>query len=363
MEDLTRLQKLPEALLPWYAANARDLPWRRDQEPYHVWLSEIMLQQTRVEAVRNYYRRFLSALPDISALAAAPEDQLLKLWEGLGYYTRVKNLQKAARQVQERHGGHFPRDHAAVLDLAGIGDYTAGAICSICFGQPTPAVDGNVLRVIARLTAWDAPADTSTYKKYVTAALAEVYPQDQAGSFTQALMELGATVCIPNGAPRCEACPCAVFCAARARGCQLQLPVRSPKRPRRKERLTVFLLEHEGHFALEKRPGTGLLAGLWQFPNTPALEDDRAALDWCVSQGLHPTALLSSRLRSHIFTHVEWEMTCLHIRCAAPSPDYTWADPGDYPLPTAFRRLLEDLPHTPEPPLGPHEGPSAAGEK
>ena len=340
MEDQARIQKLPGALLPWYAAHARVLPWRLDREPYHVWLSEIMLQQTRVEAVKGYYARFLEALPDIPALAAAPEEQLLKLWEGLGYYSRVKNLQKAARQIVAEYGGEFPREPNQVRALAGIGDYTAGAICSICYGEPTPAVDGNVLRVVARLTAWDKPADAPTYKKYVSAALGEVYPAGCCGDFTQALMELGAIVCIPNGAPRCEDCPCAAFCAAREQGKELTLPIRTPKRPRRKETLMVFLLEHQGRFALEKRPAGGLLAGLWQLPNVPDLTGDAAGLAWCREQGLQPAEIISSRERKHVFTHVEWDMTCLHIRCGRPISRFTWDDPREYPLPTAFRKLL-----------------------
>ncbi len=340
MDAVDPFRRLPEALLPWYRSCARDLPWRHTREPYPIWLSEIMLQQTRVEAVRGYYRRFLEALPDIRSLAEAPEQQLLQLWEGLGYYSRVRNLQKAARQIQELHGGVFPQDPAAVHALAGIGDYTCGAICSICFGLPLPAVDGNVLRVAARLTAYEAPADTTAYKKAVTAALAAVYPADAGGDFNQALMELGATVCIPNGAPRCELCPCADFCLAKARDIAKTLPKRSPKRPRRKEVMTVLLLEHQGRIALEKRPDTGLLAGLWQLPYLPGELSASRALEFCREQGLRPLDLLSTRVRSHIFTHVEWEMHCHHIRCAAAPEAFLWAAPGEYPLPTAFRKLL-----------------------
>jgi len=195
---------LPQLLLPWFQRNKRDLPWRRDREPYHVWLSEIMLQQTRVEAVKGYYARFLQALPTVDALANAPMEQLNKLWEGLGYYSRVRNLQKAAQAICEIHGGAFPTDYAAVRALPGIGDYTAGAICSICFGLPTPAVDGNVLRVWARVTADPSPIDKAAVKKHVSQQLAAVYPDGHCGDFTQSLMELGATVCLPNGSPRCD---------------------------------------------------------------------------------------------------------------------------------------------------------------
>ena len=212
--DETILAALPARLVPWFAAAKRDLPWRRDREPYHVWVSEIMLQQTRVEAVVGYYERFLTALPDIRALADAPEDKLLKLWEGLGYYSRARNLQKAARQILERHGGIFPRDAADIRALAGIGDYTAGAIGSICFEYPTAAVDGNVLRVVSRVTGSDAPIDKPETKKKIAADLSAVYPAGHCGDFTQSLMELGATVCTPRGA-KCGGCPLADICAAK----------------------------------------------------------------------------------------------------------------------------------------------------
>ena len=210
------LEQLPGLLLPWFAEHRRDLPWRRDREPYHVWLSEIMLQQTRVEAVRGYYLRFLERLPDIAALASAPEDVLLKLWEGLGYYSRVRNLQKAAQCVMEQHGGEFPQELSAIRALPGIGDYTAGAIASICFEAPTAAVDGNVLRVILRLTVCaDSPADVRVRRR-IGEELSAVYPAGHCGDFTQALMELGATVCLPNGAPQCGACPLRALCEAHA---------------------------------------------------------------------------------------------------------------------------------------------------
>ena len=236
--------QLPTLLLPWYEANKRDLPWRQDREPYHVWLSEIMLQQTRVEAVRSYYIRFLAALPTVRALAEADPEQLNKLWEGLGYYSRVRNLQKAAKQIMDLHSGIFPSDHEEIRKLAGIGDYTAGAVGSICFGLPTPAVDGNVLRVCSRLTADSSPIDKPQTKKALTASLAEIYPEGRCGDFTQALMELGATVCVPNGAPKCEACPLSAICLAHRDSLETELPIKTAKKPRRQEQMTVFVLEH-----------------------------------------------------------------------------------------------------------------------
>jgi len=334
--------QLPELLLPWYEQHKRDLPWREDREPYHVWLSEIMLQQTRVEAVRGYYVRFLEALPTIEALANAPAEQLNKLWEGLGYYTRVRNLQKAAQQVMERHGGVFPPDHTAIRDLAGIGDYTAGAIGSICFGLPTPAVDGNVLRVCSRLTADDSPIDKPQTKKKLTEALAAIYPEGRCGDFTQALMELGATVCAPNGAPRCECCPLSAICLAHREGIETELPIKTPKKPRRVEEMTVFLLHLDGDYALNKRPDTGLLAGLWEFPHVPgklALEDALAQLD---AWGAVPEEIEKSVERTHIFTHVQWEMRGWHIRCRKLPENFAHGRPDACALPTAFRLFVEE---------------------
>ena len=212
------LKQLPSLLLPWFARHRRELPWRRDKEPYHVWLSEIMLQQTRVEAVRGYYERFLERLPTVGALARAEENELLKLWEGLGYYSRVRNLQKAAQCIVDEYGGVFPRTYDEIRALPGIGPYTAGAICSICFELPTPAVDGNVVRVLSRFLADDAPVTDERVKRETARRLAEVYPRGHCGDFTQALMELGATVCLPNGAPLCESCPLRELCRAHLAG-------------------------------------------------------------------------------------------------------------------------------------------------
>lgn len=336
---------LPGLLLPWYQLNKRDLPWRQDREPYHVWLSEIMLQQTRVEAVRGYYARFLTALPTIQALADADADQLNKLWEGLGYYTRVRNLQKAARQIVQLHGGVFPIAYKDILALAGIGDYTAGAIASICFDRPTPAVDGNVLRVCSRVTADSAPIDKPQTKRELTAALAEIYPAGHCGDFTQALMELGATVCVPNGAPQCSSCPLNQICLAHLDGLENQLPVKRAKKSRREEEMTVFLLECDGQWALQKRPETGLLAGLWEFPHVPGTLEVREALAQLEHWKIVPEEVCRSSDKVHIFTHIQWNMRGWYIRCANCPDSFTWAaaDQLDsvYALPTAFRQFRE----------------------
>ena len=338
------LQKLPGALLPWYDKNKRDLPWRADREPYHVWLSEIMLQQTRVEAVKGYYARFLKALPDVAALANADEEQLNKLWEGLGYYSRVRNLKKAAAQILEKHGGIFPREYDAVRALPGIGDYTAGAICSICFDMPVPAVDGNVLRVISRIAADDTPIDLPAQKKKIAAALREGYPS-RAGDFTQALMELGATVCLPNGKPACELCPCAEFCKARQMGIEQRLPVKLPKKGRREEDKTVFLLSCDDRFALVKREEKGLLAGLWQFPEAPGILELDAALAAVEKMGLTVREVYRQAEKKHIFTHIQWNMRGYYLEVAGLNDTFTWLPRDEIEktaaLPTAFRQFWD----------------------
>ena len=346
MMDAERLAALPGLLLPWFAQHARALPWRSDREPYHVWLSEIMLQQTRVEAVKGYYARFLAAVPDIPALAAADPDALRKLWEGLGYYSRVRALHSAAQAIMAQYGGRFPQEFAEVRALPGIGDYTAGAICSICFDAPTPAVDGNVLRVVARCTGLRACVDEERTKREVRAALAAVYPAGRSGDFTQALMELGATVCLPNGAPACHTCPLAGRCAARDGGWR-SLPVRREKKSRRREKRTVLLLRCDGMTAVRRRPEQGLLAGLWEFPNVPGHLDPAQAVALAEGWGVSPRELEREARRRHVFTHVEWDMRCFVLRCAAaPEGALHWVSreelEREIALPTAFR-MFRDL--------------------
>ncbi len=338
---------LPSALLPWYRVSARKLPWREDREPYHVWLSEIMLQQTRVEAVKGYYERFLQELPTIAALACAPQDRLMKLWEGLGYYSRVKNLQKAAKIIMSDYGGQFPGQYEQIAALPGIGAYTAGAVASICFGMPTPAVDGNVLRVLARITEEYEPVDTPAVKKRIALLLERIYPAEACGDFTQALMELGATVCLPNGTPLCGSCPARGFCMAYANGSQSQLPKRKPKRMRRVEERTVFVLTHKDRVALRRRTEDGLLGGQWEFPNVFGKETEQAALQIAARWGVRPAALLKRVTKKHVFTHVEWHMVCYYIRCEAETEQFFWPCWGqleqEIALPTAFSIFKEEI--------------------
>ena len=339
------LNKLPAVLLPWYRENRRDLPWRQDREPYHVWLSEIKLQQTRVEAVRDYYLRFIRELPDVYALANCDDDRLHKLWEGLGYYSRVRNLKKAARVIVDEYGGEFPRDHGAVLALPGVGPYTAGAICSIAFELPTPAVDGNVLRVLSRLRADGEPIDLPEHKRRVQRELEGIYPRENPGDFTQALMELGATLCGPNWEPRCGECPCRDFC--RGREDWKNYPVKLPKKERRTERRTVFLLRCGDRYAIEKRPNKGLLAGLWQFPNASGMLEPQEAVQWAQDRGLKPRDVTAQLERSHIFTHIRWDMRGYILRVDEPAEEFVWKTleeiDAEAALPTAFRQFREEI--------------------
>ena len=340
------MHALPDLLLPWYRLHRRALPWRETKEPYPIWLSEIMLQQTRVEAVKGYYARFLAALPTVQDLAGCDDDTLHKLWEGLGYYSRVRNLKKAAQIIADQYGGNFPRTYEEVLALPGIGEYTAGAICSIAFNQPTPAVDGNVLRVISRLTNDPTPIDLPAVKTRIRQQLSAVYPVE-AGEFTQALMELGATLCGPNRAPDCKNCPCCSICLAYAAGTAQSLPVKSPKREKRQEDRTVLILSCDGQYALQKRDAKGLLAGLWQFPNVLGHLSTEQGLLETEKMGLRPREMIREVYRSHIFTHIRWDMKGIYIEVSEPLGDFQWFTAEQIntqaALPTAFRQFWEEI--------------------
>ncbi len=321
------LQGAVTPLLTWYDLHKRDLPWRKDKEPYHVWVSEIMLQQTRVEAVKEYYLRFLRLFPTVFDLAQASEEQVLKAWQGLGYYSRARNLHKAAKLIAEM--GKFPTTYEEVRKLSGIGDYTAGAICSIAYDMPCPAVDGNVLRILTRLLADESNIDEMGTRRAFAEKLKEVYPV-RAGDFCQALMELGAIVCVPNGAPLCEECPWKTFCLAHLAGEEERYPVREKKNARRAEELSLYVMRCGEKYALEKRPSSGLLAGLWQFP---FLEEEAKG------------KLLATKRAKHIFTHVEWNMTGYLVEVEEEIGDYAWVTTEEiaqsYAIPSAFKAFME----------------------
>lgn len=334
-------ERIPAPLLEWYRANKRDLPWRVESSPYHTWISEIMLQQTRVEAAKGYYTRFLQALPDVYALASCDEDKLMKLWEGLGYYSRARNLQKAAKQIVQEHGGVFPSELQALKKLAGIGDYTAGAISSIAFGNRTPAVDGNVFRVISRLTCNPTPIDEPDYRKYLEEKLGEIYPPKgrDCGDFTQALMELGALVCKPTS-PSCEECPLQELCRAKAAGAQIEFPVKKQKPPKKEQRLFVFLIETPNGICVRKRE-KGVLKDSYEFPSVEA-EPDLTMEKALEGLGVSSFTLCKEGAYTHIFTHIRWEMLVYYVRTEAqPFTAYPLAEIQEkISLPTAFRQCL-----------------------
>ena len=308
-EAVALMAKVNTPLLDWYGKHARVLPWRSNPEPYWVWLSEIMLQQTRVEAVLPYFTRFVEALPDIPSLAGASEEQLHKLWEGLGYYSRVRNLHKAAGQVMDRYDGMLPPSYELLVDLCGIGEYTAGAIASIAFGEPVPAVDGNVLRVFSRVLGCESDIASAQVKKGYRELLLQTRPQDRPGDFNQAVMDLGAGVCLPNGTPKCNSCPISHLCTACREGTQLALPVKSAKKARRIEEITVFLICGPEGVLLHKRPSEGLLAGLWEFPNVTSRLSRKQAEEMLRERGNSLIKLYSLKEAKHVFTHIEWKMT------------------------------------------------------
>lgn len=317
-------------LLDWFRENKRVLPWREKRDPYRVWVSEIMLQQTRVEAVKEYYLRFMERFPTVEALAAAEEDEVLKAWEGLGYYSRARNLLKAAKQIA-REG--FPSTYEGIRALAGVGDYTAGAISSIAFSLPRPAVDGNVLRVLTRYFADGSNIDDNGTKARFVELLTRAYPRE-AGDFTEALMELGALVCVPNGAPQCGACPWSKLCKAHIAGEEERYPVRNEKKARKIVNAAVCVLTREGKYALEKRGSGGLLANLWQFPFFEGETDTEAF-----------GKVLAKKRAKHIFTHIEWHMRGYLIEAREYFPQYVWKSAEEitkgYAIPSAFKAFME----------------------
>ncbi len=310
---------LADILLPWFADNARELPWRQDKEPYHIWLSEIMLQQTRVEAVKKYYDRWMEKLPDIKSLAVIDDDSLMKLWEGLGYYNRVRNIKAAAVDVVECYGGQLPGDYDKLLELRGIGQYTAGAISSIAFQLPKAAIDGNVLRVFSRILMEEGKISKSKVKKSLEKEVLRVMPKERPGDFNQALMDLGATVCLPNGQPICENCPWEAICQAHKAGRECDFPVKEEKKKRKIENKSIFLVEFEDKIAVHKRLSRGLLADLWEFPNFEEKITIEGANETIKSWKISDYDIEYVDGGKHIFSHVEWHMSGYRIRLKDPA--------------------------------------------
>ncbi len=349
MTGSERLGSRAEDLLVWFAQNARDLPWRKEPTPYHVWVSEIMLQQTRVEAVKPFYTRFVTELPDIKALADCPEERLLKLWEGLGYYSRVRNMQKAAKKVVESYDGKLPADRDQLLALPGFGPYTSGSVASIAYGLRAPAVDGNVLRVITRMYGDRSDIKKTQTRKAVEAIVTEAMPEGSAGAFNQALMEIGATVCVPNGDPACAICPLARSCKAGQDGSWSEIPVKTAKTPRRIEARTVLVVRDGVKTWIRRRPEKGLLAGLYELPSLDGHRTPDEVLEELKRLGLAPVRIQPLREAKHIFSHVEWRMIGFMILVESLDDTHglLCVEPQrteeEYPIPAAFRAYTEYL--------------------
>lgn len=346
------MEKIVEPLLTWFDQNARILPWREEPTPYRVWISEIMLQQTRVEAVKPYYDRFMNRLHNVEELSLVPDEELLKLWEGLGYYNRARNLKKAAIRIMTDYRGEIPDTREALMKLNGIGSYTAGAIASIAFQKPVPAVDGNVLRVIARVLANREDVLDSKVKKKFENLLEQIIPKDRPGDFNQALMELGAIVCVPNGEPKCKKCPWEAFCEAHNRHLTDSIPHKSSKKPRTIEEKTVLILQDDTRIALQKRPAKGLLAGMYEFPWLPGRQSGKEVLRFLKERGIDAVFIEPITDARHIFTHKEWHMSGYLIKVdelqqKTGKEGFLFAEKAlveeQYPIPSAYSHYYKYL--------------------
>ncbi len=349
-EELRIPDKIVSPLCDWFSEHARTLPWREDPSPYRVWISEIMLQQTRVEAVKPYFDRFMKELPDISALADCPDDKLLKLWEGLGYYNRARNLKKAAIKIREEYDGIMPADISLLLSLPGIGPYTAGAVSSIAYGEKEAAVDGNVLRVLTRLLADDTDIMKNSFREDAAKALKKIMPEGKSGLFNQALMELGALVCVPNGEPKCAECPWEKFCRAHAEGREGDFPVKTKAKARKIEDKTVLVIRDGDRIVLRKRPPKGLLAGLYEYPSETGHLSEKEVLKRVEDYGFLPLYIEPLDEAKHIFSHVEWHMTGFLVRVAQTdrAPEGLLLvnkeeTERDYPVPAAYAAYMKAM--------------------
>lgn len=346
MQDLDLMKKMAEPVIKWYQENKRELPWRKEKNPYHIWISEIMLQQTRIEAVLGYYERFLRSLPTVKDLAEVGEEKLLKLWEGLGYYNRARNLKKAAQIVQEKYNGIMPKNYQELLNLPGIGEYTAGAIASIAYNEKVPAVDGNVLRVVSRVVLSKKDVLEAKTKKEFTEKLRQIMPK-RAGDFNEGLMELGERICLPNGEPICEQCPLQKICLAKKENLVLDIPVRNAKIKRKKEQKTVFLLEYENQIAIRKRDKIGLLADLYEFPNVDKKCTKKELEDVLQNWNLQVNKIEKLGSYRHIFSHVEWDMIGFKIFVKNANQEFVWVEKQEllekYPIPGAFSKFREKV--------------------
>ncbi|RYM00014.1 A/G-specific adenine glycosylase [Sporolactobacillus sp. THM7-7] len=337
-------------LLQWYAENRRDLPWRRTRDPYRIWVSEVMLQQTQVDTVIPYYQKFMDRFPTVYDLAEAPEQTVLKYWEGLGYYSRARHLQQGVREVAEKYDGQVPRGKTDLLSIQGIGPYTAGAILSIAFNEPAPAVDGNVMRVMSRIFLIDEDIAKAKTKKTFARIVGELIAETDPSAFNQSLMDLGAMICHPKN-PSCSICPVKKYCLAYDEGAEMEYPVKSGKAKARPIDYAVLLIDDEaGRFLIEQRPDKGLLAGLWQFPMIALQPEDGAEhlqkvfeekYGWYVPLKKAPFSY------THRFSHLIWHLSLYlgHLDSAIKAGKRRkWADRSEwdaYPFPVPHQKVIE----------------------
>lgn len=339
------LLNIAEPIVKWYQNEEKNLPWKQDKEPYHIWISEIMLQQTRIEAVKKYYERFMKELPTVTDLAKVEEEKLLKLWEGLGYYSRARNLKKAAEIIIKEYNGIVPREYEKLIKLPGIGEYTAGAIASICNNEKVTAVDGNVLRVISRVTGSKENVLLPKTKKKITEIIQEILPRES-GDFNEGIMEVGEKICVPNGIPLCEKCPISQFCYAKENKLVTEIPVRVKDTKRKIENKTVFvIITKNKKIAIRKRDNKGLLAGLYELPNVDGMLEEKDVKKIIKDWNLKLVEINQGMNKKHIFTHIEWHMKHYQIVVEEENTEFTWISQDqlnkEYPLPTAFTKFLK----------------------
>lgn len=333
-----------DQLLHWFERNLRDLPWRKDKDPYKIWVSEIMLQQTRVDTVIPYFERFMDRFPTLEVLSGAKEEDVVKMWEGLGYYSRARNLHAGVREVQAEYGGQVPDDPDKIRKIKGIGPYTAGAILSIAYGVPEPAVDGNVMRVLSRLLLIEEDIQKVKTRKQFEAIIREMIARENPSYFNQALMELGALICTPRS-PKCQQCPVAAHCKAMEQEVQEQLPVKGKAKPPKPVALSVAFIEREGQFLIRQRPNHGLLAGLWELPN---IEGNKRELEEYLRQfNIEVKSLSYVMEHQHIFSHLQWNMEVYSVEIDATNSTMGkwvhWEEMSEYTLPVSFQKILAKL--------------------
>ncbi|NIK11576.1 A/G-specific adenine glycosylase [Alkalibacillus almallahensis] len=338
-------------LINWYYDQKRDLPWRRTQDPYHIWVSEIMLQQTQVDTVIPYFKHFMNHYPTVYELAHADQQDVLKAWEGLGYYSRARNLHDAVKEVVSTYNGQVPSDKKELKKLKGVGSYTQGAILSIAFNQPEPAVDGNVMRVMSRVLEIDEDIAKPKTKTVFEDIIRDIISEEDPSAFNQGLMELGALICQPKN-PRCDQCPVQSHCQAYAKGIQTELPVKTKAKKQKQETyFTLILRDNTGNYLIEKRPDDGLLAGLWQFPLYSQEKFTETSLINWFKEHYGVSITLTSHLGrvKHVFSHVIWEVDILEAEIIdqdRPNLNGEWVDDElirTYPLPNVQQKVLNKL--------------------